>query len=145
MKSSISTLLSLAVASLLIVESLASDRDFNFYYRRQQDRARRAIEDALSQPSLEERTAGYRYYNSKTKPYFIEKWPLVNFDTGEFYSGQIPIDESDPSRKLFFLFKPQINGTSKDLTIWLNGGPGCSSLGEYLSRRPRVGEERYGF
>lgn len=141
MQLSISKLLSLAVTSLLIVQSLASDRDFNFYYRRQQDRARRAIEEAVSQPSLEERTADYRYYNSKTKPYFIEKWPLVSFDTGEFYSGQIPIDESDPSRKLFFIFKPQINGTSNDLTIWLNGGPGCSSLGEYLNRGARLGED----
>lgn len=74
MRQSLSTLLPLAVASLLVVQSLASDRDFNFYYRRQQERSKRAIEAALSQPSLEERTADYRYYNSKTKPYFIEKW-----------------------------------------------------------------------
>ena len=67
-------LLSLALAGLLIVQSLASDRDFNYYYRQQQDRYKRAIEASISRPSLEERTASYRYYNSKTKPYFIEKW-----------------------------------------------------------------------
>jgi carboxypeptidase D len=120
--------LSLVVASLLLVQSFASERDFNFYWRRQQQRAKRAIDQTYPNPELEARKSNYRYYNGKTKPYFIEKWPLVNFDTGEFYSGQIPIDESDPSRKLFFIFKPAINTTSTDLTIWLNGGPGCSSL-----------------
>lgn len=31
----------------------------------------------------------YRFYDSKTKPYFIEKWPDVPFETGEFYSGWV--------------------------------------------------------
>lgn len=128
MKSSTS-IFALAVAiSLLLVQTLASDRDFNFYWRRQQERAKRATQEADGPLPIEGRASNYRYYNDKTKPYFIEKWPLVNFDTGEFYSGQVPIDESDPSRKLFFIFKPAINTTSNDLTIWLNGGPGCSSL-----------------
>ena len=83
----------------------------------------------------------YRYYNSKTAPYFIESWPDVPFDAGEFYSGSIPIDESDPSRTLFFVFKPAesikisapTNKSVDEVTIWLNGGPGCSSLGGFLT------------
>lgn len=83
----------------------------------------------------------YRYYNAKTAPYFIKSFPDVPFDTGEFYGGSIPIDESDPSRTLFFLFKPAetikisapTNKSVDEVTIWLNGGPGCSSLGGFLT------------
>lgn len=89
-------------------------------------------------PHIEERakecdsTSCYKYYNNDTAPYLIEEWPLVPkyVATGEFYSGSIPIDESDPSRALFFVFKPAINASfdPKEVVIWLNGGPGCSSL-----------------
>ena len=120
---------SIIMVSLLLAQAFAIDRDFNFFWRRQQERAaKRAIREPDGPLPLEARKANYRYYTDKTKPYFIEKWPLVSFDTGEFYSGLVPIDESDPSRELFFIFKPAINMTSNDLTIWLNGGPGCSSL-----------------
>ncbi|KAK5173545.1 uncharacterized protein LTR77_002226 [Saxophila tyrrhenica] len=74
----------------------------------------------------------YRYYNKQTRKYFVEKWPLVNWPTGEFYAGNVPIDESDPSRSLFFVFKPASDAPVNETTIWLNGGPGCSSLAGFL-------------
>ena len=90
-------------------------------------------------PQHEERAAPqcsdpscFKFYNDQTAPYLIKEWPLVpNYvDTGEFYSGSIPVDESDPSRTLFFIFKPAINASinPEEVVIWLNGGPGCSSL-----------------
>lgn len=80
--------LSLLATSFLIGTSFAVLEDFNFYHRQDVERVRRA---ALAQyhGTLESRKADYRYYNHKTAPYFIESWPDVDFDTGEFYSGSV--------------------------------------------------------
>ena len=112
-----------AAASLLSVPALAT-RDFNHYHREQQARSLRVIEEAASKAQFDKRSQGnYRYYNDQTKPYFIEKWPLVEFDTGEFYSGQLPIDESDVSK----VTKKLLAWTSTDCFV-------CTSLrGSYSS------------
>ncbi|KJX94244.1 serine carboxypeptidase like protein [Zymoseptoria brevis] len=69
------------------------------------------------------------YLNDKTKPYWVDggALPEVPFQIGESYSGLVPID--DTGKELFFWFVPSTNPLAKDeITIWLNGGPGCSSL-----------------
>lgn len=54
--------------------------------------------------------------------------PDVDFDIGESYAGLMPTGE-DKSRSLYFWFFPTANPQGKDdIVIWLNGGPGCSSL-----------------
>ncbi|KAK0720808.1 Alpha/Beta hydrolase protein [Lasiosphaeris hirsuta] len=60
--------------------------------------------------------------------------PEVDFDVGESYAGSLPISNS-PSEmsNLFFWFFPSTNpAAKKEIVIWLNGGPGCSSLEGFI-------------
>ncbi|CAI6333565.1 unnamed protein product [Periconia digitata] len=60
--------------------------------------------------------------------------PEVNFDIGESYAGLVPIsDKANETSELYFWFFPSKNEEASDeITIWLNGGPGCSSLEGFL-------------
>ncbi|KJZ78138.1 hypothetical protein HIM_02176 [Hirsutella minnesotensis 3608] len=58
--------------------------------------------------------------------------PLIDFDIGESYAGMLPISEKeDEKNRLFYWFFPTPNKEhqdKKEIVIWLNGGPGFSSL-----------------
>ncbi|KAK0635746.1 Alpha/Beta hydrolase protein [Bombardia bombarda] len=56
--------------------------------------------------------------------------PDVDFDVGESYAGSLPISsDPDEDSNLFFWFFPSKNpAAEKEILIWLNGGPGCSSF-----------------
>ncbi|KAJ9628170.1 hypothetical protein H2204_009430 [Knufia peltigerae] len=56
----------------------------------------------------------------------------------ELYSGIIPLNMSDDSRGMFFVFQPRVGPPVKEITIWFNGGPGCSSLEAFLQENGRI-------
>ncbi|KAL6897422.1 serine-type carboxypeptidase F [Trichoderma evansii] len=73
-------------------------------------------------------TESFRFFNDATSKHFAKSLPGFDYDLGEIYSGLIPINKNDPSRSMFFIFQPTINEPVDEITIWFNGGPGCSSL-----------------
>lgn len=56
--------------------------------------------------------------------------PDVNFDIGESYAGTLSIsgNASDPNALFFWFFPSDNPAASDEITLWLNGGPGCSSM-----------------
>ncbi|KAF2155845.1 serine carboxypeptidase [Myriangium duriaei CBS 260.36] len=77
------------------------------------------------------------YLNDKTKKFSVNGTglPDVPFDIGESYAGLLPISsKANETRELFFWFFPSTNpAAAKEVAIWFNGGPGCSSLSGLLT------------
>ncbi|XP_023741311.1 serine carboxypeptidase-like 45 [Lactuca sativa] len=46
------------------------------------------------------------------------------------FAGYISLDEAKPRSLFYYFVEAESNSSSKPLVLWLNGGPGCSSVGE---------------
>lgn len=64
-----------------------------------------------------EAESSFRYLNNQTEKYRVSSLPDVNFDVGELYGGSVPVDDSNPNRTLFFMFKPSTGPPTNDLTM----------------------------
>ncbi|PIA26067.1 hypothetical protein AQUCO_10000025v1 [Aquilegia coerulea] len=52
--------------------------------------------------------------------------PQVSFQQ---YSGYVTVDEKKQRALFYYFVEAELEPASKPLVLWLNGGPGCSSLG----------------
>jgi carboxypeptidase D len=74
-----------------------------------------------------------------TERFFVNGSALPDFpfNIPESYAGLLPIDNT--GKELFFWFVPSSGpDPSSEITIWLNGGPGCSSLYGFLREQGPV-------
>nr|XP_043611117.1 serine carboxypeptidase-like 45 [Erigeron canadensis] len=53
--------------------------------------------------------------------------PPVNFKQ---FAGYITVDKTKQRFMFYYFVEAETNSSSKPLVLWLNGGPGCSSVGE---------------
>lgn len=89
---------------------------------------------ASAASSLDKRAP--RFLTAKTEKFVVNgsALPEVDFDVGESYAGLLPISKHpDESRQLYFWFFPSTSKTpAKEITIWLQGGPGAASTAGLL-------------
>ncbi|CAN8096712.1 unnamed protein product [Discula destructiva] len=82
-------------------------------------------------PFAKRQTQSSPFLNANTTKFVVNGTaiPDVNFDVGQSFAGSLPVGAANNGSNMFFWFFPTTAETApKEIVIWLNGGPGCSSL-----------------
>ncbi|KAF2963487.1 hypothetical protein GQX73_g10083 [Xylaria multiplex] len=120
------------VIGLLSAAAVADARSWQHVGKKQREKPARSQINVLDHYLATRQTPEPRFANSNTTKFAVNGTgvPDVDFDVGESYSGYLPIsDDPDDKNELFFWFFANSEGSdAKEILIWLNGGPGCSSF-----------------
>ncbi|KAI3393784.1 hypothetical protein diail_3605 [Diaporthe ilicicola] len=86
------------------------------------------------QSTAKRATAGSQFLTNTTSKFVVNGTaiPDVDFDVGESYAGSIPLTNGTDGNLFFWFFPSENPAAEKEILIWLNGGPGCSSLEGFL-------------
>lgn len=128
---------SAAIASSIFLIGHVCGGKFSDFSHRKQQRVDALLNRHQIRDSGSNSTSSFRYLTEQTEAYRVTSLPSVPFDVGELYSGLVPV-YNDPSRALFFFFAPTTGDPVDEVTIWLNGGPGCSSLEGFFQENVRM-------
>ncbi|KAI1814014.1 Alpha/Beta hydrolase protein [Poronia punctata] len=121
------------LTGLLSVSAVADARSWQHVGKKQTNKFEgRGDSNPIERYLATRQTHKPRFANEKTAKFSVNGTgiPEVDFDVGESYSGYLPIsDKPDDKNELFFWFFPNSEGSdAKEILLWLNGGPGCSSF-----------------
>ncbi|KAI3342277.1 serine carboxypeptidase [Ustulina deusta] len=120
------------VTGLLSVAAVAEARSWQHAGKKQHSKQMRSEVNALDHYLATRVVPEPRFLNKNTTKFAVNgtSIPDIDFDVGESYSGYLPIsDDPDDKNELFFWFFANSEGSdAKEILIWLNGGPGCSSF-----------------